>query len=574
MQQLPGYFTPDLTQIHQVLEACTDKVDMKFLREYPASIHKLGLQPTTDTFKLLFQAHWQLSVREKGIPTIDEISSLIDSYRPHGLTFEPAIVQALFQNYADAGHFQQAEDIATRYETILKIPEWEKSLGDIVDTEEDPRLNEGPSNLDSAARSRLRNASSYAELRKIEGIMGSKCTLTHYTIVMNNVCRAQNIDEALLIYRKSKEAGIVPDAVFVAPLIRLLGVEASDASVETALDVYRHLVDSNASTSGNGGPDFGTYKSLLITLQFSRNPVKYIPTVDTLLQDMRDRRFPMNSSIVAQASIISEMRRKGNFSDAIEVYREYRKNLDERGYFEILREYCRISFTGDLQVPLITQFFSIVNDMRLERIPVTPPVYGVILRHIGYLATQLRNLDQDDPRTEAIYERLVSTVRRVHDFLTLDASISPDPYLLNQLMDAYQRLGCFGDACRLWDMMYLTNKFDQISVTIILDACGYAGQSTKAASILHKLARKGFQLDLRNWNTWVECLCRSGRFRDAVDVVCIEMPEKKVQPDIQSIKILAKFAKRDNKSGEYLHRIEQTLPSLWNKLPNAMRESW
>ncbi|KAF4623324.1 hypothetical protein D9613_002227 [Agrocybe pediades] len=578
MPELPGNITPDINQFHQVLKSCINAADSKFLQDFPITMQKLGQQPTTDTFKLLFRAHWNLCVREKGTPTVDDISSLIQSYRGQGLLFEPTIVHALFQNYADVGQFQQAEDIASQYEAIFKESTSEPTETNLISkAEDDVRLSEGPSRLDDAAISKLRNATSYAQLKEIERSTAIRFTLRHYTIAMNNICRISDKNGAVHLYEKSKEAGLIPDAKFVAPLIRVLGVDGSDASIDRVLDILRHLVDSNPSPAPDGtirGPDAGTYKSVLQALSVSRNYAKYGPVMQSLLEEIRSRKVSIEPSILAEYSIILEMRRKGNFSDAIEVYREYRNELSERSFFNILREYCRISFSGDLEVPLITQFFSIVNDMRLQRIPITTQVYGIILHHIGYLATKVGKMDPQSPRTSAMYDRLVSTVRRVHDFLTLDASISPDTFLWNQLMDAYQRLGCFGDACRLWDMMYLTNRFDQISVTIILDACGYAKHTVKAATILRKLERKGFKIDLRNWNTWVECLCRARKFREAVDVVCIEMPKNNVDPNIESIRILEKFAKRNNISGEYLRRIERTLPTLWKKLPNEMRESW
>jgi len=245
----------------------------------------------------------------------------------------------------------------------------------------------------------------------------------------------------------------------------------------------------------------------------------------------------------------------------MDFYREHRYNLDERGFSAVLKAYCRLSFRGDLQIPLITQYFSIVNDMRVQKVPITPRVYTIILHQIGIMAMNTRY----DHR---VLERLVATIRRVHDFLTLDASISPDAALWNQLMSTYARLGCFGDACRVWEVMYLTGRYDQISVSIILDACAYAGELRTAHSIRRKLTKAGFAFDMRNWNTWLECLCRLGKFDDAINVVSSEMGNDGMKPNVESVRIIVKFARRDGCSKELLSRLQNLLPAdLWQRLP-------
>jgi len=249
----------------------------------------------------------------------------------------------------------------------------------------------------------------------------------------------------------------------------------------------------------------------------------------------------------------------------LDFYREHRTYLDERGFAAVLQAYCRLSFKGDLQVPLITQYFSIVNDMRVQKVPITVKVYTIILHQIGIMAKNSRYDYQ-------VIERLVATTRRVHDFLSLDASISPDAALWNQLMSTYSRLGCFGDACRVWEMMYLTGRYDQITISIILDACGFAGDLQIAYSIRKKLSKAGFVFDLRNWNTWLECLCRLGKFDDAIHVVSSEMGNDGMKPDVESVSIIVKFARRASRSQELLSRLQNVLPvDLWQRLPAEIR---
>jgi pentatricopeptide repeat protein len=245
---------------------------------------------------------------------------------------------------------------------------------------------------------------------------------------------------------------------------------------------------------------------------------------------MELRGFRDNSSFIAATKIIVEMRKAGSFSKVMHFYRQHRDQLDQQGFIQILQEYCRLSFSGDLEVPLITEYFSIINHMRTQNVPLTPKVYTIILHQVGLIATKLRYsvLDPNLPRG-SIYQRLVDTTRRIHQFLTLDASISPDAILWNQLMNTYQRLGLHHDMEKLWQMMYLSGRFDQITVNIIIDACGYSGNLHFVRSIITKLLKTGHSLDGRNWDTLVEALCRNHRFGEALEVICVEMRNHDLQ---------------------------------------------
>jgi len=179
--------------------------------------------------------------------------------------------------------------------------------------------------------------------------------------------------------------------------------------------------------------------------------------------------------------------------------------------------------------------------------------------------------DSDIP--EDLRPVIISAVRRAHDLLTLDASLSPDPHVLNQLMDTYQRLRCFGDAYRVWDMMYLSGQFDSVSVSIILDACGWAGTWDIAKQVCLRLSRDKFRFNQHNWNTWIECLCRLGKLNDAVKTVCLEMGREQndVAPDIDSVRIIVKFARKVNQHELVLSRVRRYLPELWETLPDDLR---
>ena len=573
MPQLPGHFTPTLYQVHAVLAACSQNSSFQLLQDIVVNIRRMGQRPTNETFAILLRLRWRIAKRDDDIPTINELSSVIHESARQGLAFDPIIAKILYQSYADIGRISEAKEILSLYESVFS------RVDDLPDVGDAPNLSQGePPNVDF--RTILRDSRDYTDILQLEKTHGVKSTTVHWSIVLNNCLRSGNVMQAFEGYDQSKKAGITPDAALIAPLLRTLArldvKDPSDESINRALAIYRDLADAvppsmhHPSSKPNlnvhsTGPDIDIYGTLFHMLLASRSETDYLSVSDSLLKEMEDRHLPTNSSAITASKIIIEMRKAKTYTGALDFYREHRSNLDEHGYARVLQAYCRLSFKGDLQVPLITQYFSIVNDMRLQKVPITPKVYTIILHQIGGVARNLRN----DYR---VLERLVATIRRVHDFLSLDASFSPDAALWNQLMSTYARLGCFGDACRVWEMMYLTGRYDQISVSIILDACAYAGDLRTAYLVRKKLSKARFVFDLRNWNTWVECLCRLGKLEDAVHVVCSEIENDGLKPNVESVRIIVKFARRAARSKELLSRLQNLLPAdLWQRLPAELR---
>jgi pentatricopeptide repeat protein len=246
--------------------------------------------------------------------------------------------------------------------------------------------------------------------------------------------------------------------------------------------------------------------------------------------------------------------------------------IDVKGYAVLLNAFCKMSFGSELSVPSLHYYFEIVKDMRQSGHEFSLEVYTILLRQLASLATRLAS---DSNLPEGISDELVTAIRRAHDHLTVDASITPDTIVWNQLMDTYQRAGCFGEAYRVWEMMYLSGTFDNASVSIILDACGYARAWPIATQICLKLLKNGFSFNRKNWNAWVECLCRLGKLNEALKIVCLEMGKghDRVAPDEESIRILMKFAIKSNQQSEIQSRIKRYLPDLWQKLPPDLRGS-
>jgi len=270
------------------------------------------------------------------------------------------------------------------------------------------------------------------------------------------------------------------------------------------------------------------------------------------------------------------MRISSTYEDALSAYRSVRavkpRMFDGKAYTAILHAYCTLQL-GEFAFPPSQGFFEIAKDMQDEGYPKTPQIYTILLGHYAKSAKQFRTM-KDVGMRESLRRVLLETVRKTHNLISLDASLSPDVALWNQLMDTYNRVGSISDALEIWTVLRTSGQVNNTSVSIILDACAYARADVKAASIFSALKSSAFPLNLHNWNTWVECLCRLHRLDGALKVACVEMPQlddRSCHPDESTVDILIKFAARAGKEREVRSLIEQYLPILWSTLPESVR---
>jgi len=604
MPSRPGNLFPTLEQFHMFLEACLDLTTFKYMRHVVKTMRQTGCKPTNETFKYLIRSRSIAAAQEEKAPHVISFSNILDDMKLENLPYDDSITALLRESYEQRGLHAAADRVQALYEARfldiqtpekLREVEWTTKLSQMAQVQGLQAAikflrsseSEGWTVSPTAIRSILRHSSAIQDLQKVQDEFDIGAKVAYWSILINNNTRAGNTSAALCIYEESKKAGVIPDAALVGPLIKALcrsiGKPPSDESLGNALSIYHDLANAVPPSSGPdipketyddhaSGPDIGIYNDLLRGLASSPNAEKHYPAAKALLEDMAARKISTNDSLTASSLIVLFMRRSPTLDDALDVYYQLRTSLDEKGYAVVLNAFCSLSFGDTLEAPSLSNYFEIVKDMRRAGLEITVEVYTILLHQLGIIATKLRDPDVRAP--SGLRDQLVTTTRRTHDFLTLDAAVSPDAHVWNQLMDTYQRLGCFGDAYRVWETMYLSGRFDHISVSIILDACGYAGAWPAAKKICTQLFNDRFSFNLHNWNTWIECLCRLGRLNDALKVVCMEMgkDQNTVVPNVESARILIKFARRDNLYAEVAQRLEQHVPELWRMLPEDLRQ--
>ncbi|KAJ3560275.1 hypothetical protein NP233_g10946 [Leucocoprinus birnbaumii] len=605
MPKRPGNFTPTLEQYHMFLEAIPDMpgTSLKFMRSVVNKMRQCGCPPTTETFKILFQARMKLGdLTESVLPAVSAASVFEDMEREQ-LPYDPSFSKLLLKEYEKRGFNKTGEQVHIMYEDKFRLdlkdgrkmlsPD-EAKLVHMAQTRgaqaavhlfKHLRPRQKPTANDISAM--LRHRLQLRDLQLVEREFGIKCSIVHWSYLINNNVRAGKASTAYSIMKAAIEAGIKPDAPMVTPLIRHLcqprpNIEEEDQCIGAALYFYKELcsaypppetVPLEPNEPSSKGPDYVLYSILLHGLSTAKQPLKWWNVAKGLMADMARRNLVPDDSNMVTSIVILCMRNSPTVEEALHVYRQHKSVLDQKGFTAVLATFCKLRFGEGVQVPSLKGYFEIVKDMRLAGFSITIEVYTTLLNQLGQIATQVAK--EGGPDVAPTIENLIRTTRRVHDLLTLDSSLTADTILWNQLMDTYQRLGCFAETYRLWEMMYLSGQYDTTSVSIMLDACGFAGAHSVARSMLTKLAKDSYQFTLHNFNTWLESLCRMRRLDEAIGALCgrDQATFRALKPDLESVQIVFKFAKEEKRGSEVLIHVRAKLPLIWEQLPSSIRES-
>ncbi|KAH9836938.1 uncharacterized protein C8Q71DRAFT_834002 [Rhodofomes roseus] len=425
-----------------------------------------------------------------------------------------------------------------------------------------------------------------------------KADATVWAKLVHNASVKSSAATAVALYETALKSGVRPSTALLHPVLRALCSGSlrppTEASIDRAIDLYRQFtkVHQDAESIPGDGPtsdaaqdqteegrrksnvptpDIAIYNTLLRAVASSANIKKYFPIALSLVEDLHSRDLAIDA-MTSTSLIVLLMRTSPTYKEAYEAYRSFtqsgKHHLDAKGYAAVLHTfYHRVPST---QIPSAHLFFQIIKDMRAAGFPASAEVYNMVLQRLAIFASKISaNAKVPLEDRQAELTRVAAQIKHVHQALRLD-SLTPDTKLWTQLMDTYQRAQCFEDALSIWDIMYHSSLHDNASVSVILDACAYANAYGRATKIWDDLTATRFPLNMRHWKAWLECLCRMGRFEEALKVLCIEMDawrgQYKIAPDVECARIILSFASPKNEQEVVLERIKQYLPEIWRKL--------
>jgi len=437
-------------------------------------------------------------------------------------------------------------------------------------------------------------------LKFYEKALDFKADATVWAMLVHNASVKLDAAATVAVYSAALFNGIRPTNSMLHPVLRALCSGSlrppSEASIDRAIRLYRDFIKANTvvesvpvdgdasgaaqhqaegfpSTDGVTTPDTAIYNTLLRSLASSSNIKKYFPIALSLFEDLRSRGVATDA-MTSTSLIVLLMRTSPTYEEAFRVYRTFahskdgKLRLDGEGYIVVLNTFCNRVSVSATRIPPAHLFFEIIKDMRAAGHPVSAKVYTLILQRLAILATRT-HIDVPTEDRPAELALLAEQIKRVHEALLLD-TLAPDTALWNQLMDTYQRAQCFEDAMSVWETLYRSSRLDNASVSVVLDACSYADAYGIATKIWARLTESHFPLNLHNWKTWLECLCRMGKIEEASKLLCLEMGKGEggygIAPDIECARIILSFASNKTEEGVILMRIKQYQPRIWGKL--------
>ncbi|KAI0673320.1 hypothetical protein C8Q78DRAFT_616373 [Trametes maxima] len=580
-----------------LLELVAELRDENLLEQILRKMENLHMYGRQETSALIFSALFRSPPSSpRRPPSFEAVKHLINIFPPCRIPYDEVSLQTIVDGYTRAGMEDLAKDAEYLYVFVqggsgsVSHEQFNKILADLARRK----------TRDAVVRAynRFTQIGLQASIATLEAVLGESTNLSDLkywenltqqqptsqilSLIMGR--RAARNAPVLEVYDYAQTRGITPTATMleymVKPLLTSRGLERpTERAIDKALDLYGEHVgrvsSSPTETPANNEdirPTAATYRSLLRALTVSTNASKYLPIAVSLVEDMQrfERRL---DSPTAASLLVLLMKSSPSPQDAFHMYglvarsTEQSSNpvLDERGYVAVLDAFCRHPGWPN-HVPSTQLYFEILADMRKHGIPLGPKAYTVLIAQMAKLATAAATGDDMTTR-----EAIAKTIERVHNHLTVNPSFTPDTALWNQLMDAYQRAGCFAEAVRIWQSLFASATFNAASVSIILDACAFARAYDMAVRVYSLLNEVGFPMSTKNWNTYLECLCRLGRLDEAMKVLCLEMTGRDdgVEPDKESLRIVLKFAIKSNQEGEVRSRLRRFLPKLYHTiLPN------
>jgi pentatricopeptide repeat protein len=437
-----------------------------------------------------------------------------------------------------------------------------------------PRATQAPSQLgDSISQTRsldaLRGASKASDLKQLKETPNP----SHWALLIHNAAHQKGLPAAVDVYNTAKESGISPTFEMILPLVqhscdrRVRSSE--DQHLTAALRFYREAFSTESGTGSKTSSVLiirRVYEVLLRTLVDTNTPSTSFPLSLALLRDMMALDVTFASS-AAERMLVMLIRTSPSHDAAYEIYSSFKEQhaneLEESVDDSALMAFLHLT-SKDQPFPPVSLFFLLLNDMQRRGYAWSKRAYTVMLSRISDALK----------RDKMIVPSGLLAIQHVHKRLLLDTNLSPDTPLLNALMNAYNHADAPAEALKVWETLFIQNKHDNTSLSIVLDTLSHAGATREAAVLISKMKHAGFALDRDNWQSWLELLCRADKIEQAARLVCFDMKrsEPPITPDIDHIETLLKYAWNVGKRGEIQAKIRKYLPAIWNGLPDRLRE--
>ena len=404
-----------------------------------------------------------------------------------------------------------------------------------------------------------------------------------YALAMQH---AETFQDCASLHKDAQRDGVPMSAGMLRAAVLHMATPTLPEELAMVQNMYNDLFTSRLSDDRNpeGIHNVGLYADLL-QLCARRESPNFAWAIQ-LLEDMRHNGLALLSSAHAvpahansAASLVASLMRTAatNHSQAFKIY-SWTWPMDpdhiftSRDWHHIIRTFADSEYPvqsdGKRSYIPASVFFAFFEDMRKSG---TPPQSDVFQAVLHYYAREGR-------RSGARSNQ--EAVRQIHDVIKMDQfNAVPDIGLMNRLMYAYSKTGNLDGAFNTWRSIVVSKiRYNNVSVSIILDAYGYAGRHTypQLRALWAKLLENtDFALNRRNLESYIEALGRLGYGKEAVDEVFRQLENSSVgqsdlKPDERTLEVLLKLVRSDDDLfRQALDKTRNGCPDLWRSIKNV-----
>ena len=445
----------------------------------------------------------------------------------------------------------------------------------------------------------------YLVAHRLQGKIDSKSDITAYDLV------------AVVEGVQKLEEGGDQTRIWAAAIRRLLEQKPGSDSISVAMEVHDILRDRRLETDHHitmalleplcAGDEPRLDQAMIIYAEYLASESKELVSRDTtnsvfstllatcarcpsesntaiafrILNDMRARHISFSTPILtstAVALIRSSPDHRTAFNLYAHLYALNSQALDRRAYDQIMAAFIKLSTTTSPFAPA-HYYLEIMGDMRKSGLKIGTYAVTSLLTSYGLQARLSRQATVEPESRRKQLNTLLGAITELHTMIKLDPSYTVDIPLLNALMDAYARVGAFSEVFEVWEELLerrpredpkTLSEVYAPSISIYLDACGYSYSLARARKAWAWATRWKI-VNARNWDAWLECLCRNGRIAEAhKQVLKIRDGEEKDGPGfkLEMVDLLLKFSRRDSR------RDSSTLAWVEDGLKEDFPEYW
>jgi pentatricopeptide repeat protein len=260
--------------------------------------------------------------------------------------------------------------------------------------------------------------------------------------------------------------------------------------------------------------------------------------------------------------------------------------LNHRQYSHILSTFILLDFPTSNVAPA-DYVLDMFKDMRRAGHHPDAPIVTSLLTSYATLAKKItRNRHKlSVSETEFSLDALQNAINDIYRLISLDPEIQVDVPLLVSLMAALSTVNAYADAMEVWDdivrnraPLAATVPHEQVqavygtALSVAFDTCGFADLCNRAKKIWLWGNRHNL-VDRPAWSAYAECLCRCGRYNEAIDLLSKEMREVNLDPTLDEITMIVRFAFRTPQAMPKVRaRIQEAFPEIWEEIREALAE--